>query len=229
MLATVVSKPAADRIILDCGSKTLTNDRRAGFATAPGYGAVLAGDGEAPRSVDETLIDRAAVGGARDGPRRAARRALEPGDRVRVVPNHSCVVSNLVDVRAARRRRPRDRHASRSPRAGTNRSSTWRTGSDGRNRRSEREIGDALGMVETRGLVGMIEAADAMVKTANVVFVGWQKVDAGLVTAIVRGDVGSVKAATDAGAAAARRVGELVGVHVIPRPADDLEKIFPIR
>ena len=73
-------------------------------------------------------------------------------------------------------------------------------------------------MVETRGLVGMIEAADAMVKAANVVFVGWQKVDAGLVTAIVRGDVGSVKAATDAGAAAARRVGELVGVHVIPAP-----------
>jgi ethanolamine utilization protein EutM len=89
--------------------------------------------------------------------------------------------------------------------------------------------GEALGMVETRGLVGMIEAADAMVKTANVVFVGWQKVDAGLVTAIVRGDVGSVKAATDAGAAAARRVGELVGVHVIPRPADDLEDVFPIR
>ncbi len=80
------------------------------------------------------------------------------------------------------------------------------------------EVGDALGMVETRGLVGMVEAADAMLKTANVVFVGWQKVDAGLVTAIVRGDVGSVKAATDAGAAAARRVGELIGVHVIPRP-----------
>jgi ethanolamine utilization protein EutM len=91
------------------------------------------------------------------------------------------------------------------------------------------DIGDALGMVETRGLVGMVEAADAMVKAANVVFVGWQKVDAGLVTAIVRGDVGSVKAATDAGAAAARRVGELVGVHVIPRPADDVEQIFPIR
>jgi microcompartment protein CcmL/EutN len=91
------------------------------------------------------------------------------------------------------------------------------------------DIGDALGMVETRGLVGLIEAADAMVKAANVVFVGWQKVDAGLVTAIVRGDVGSVKAATDAGAAAARRVGELVGVHVIPRPADDVEQIFPIR
>ena len=65
--------------------------------------------------------------------------------------------------------------------------------------------GEALGLIETRGLVGMIEATDAMVKTANVVFVGWQKVDAGLVTAIVRGDVASVKAATDAGAAAARR------------------------
>ena len=88
--------------------------------------------------------------------------------------------------------------------------------------------GEAIGMVETRGLVGMIEAADAMVKAANVVFVGWQKVDAGLVTAIVRGDVGSVKAATDAGAAAARRVGELVGVHVIARPADDIEKVFPM-
>ena len=78
------------------------------------------------------------------------------------------------------------------------------------------------------GLIGMIEAADAMVKTANVVFVGWQKVDAGLVTAVVRGDVGSVKAATDTGAAAARRVGELIGVQMIPRPADDLEKVFPM-
>src|SRR5262245_7624540 len=93
----------------------------------------------------------------------------------------------------------------------------------------KREIGDALGLIETRGLVGMVEAADAIVKAANVVFIGWQKVDAGLVTAIVRGDVGSVKAATDAGAAATRRVGELIGVHVIPRPADDLEKVFPIR
>ena len=79
-------------------------------------------------------------------------------------------------------------------------------------------------MIETRGFIGMIEASDAMVKTANVTIVGWQKVDAGLVTVLVRGDVGSVKAATDAGAAAARRVGELVGVHVIARPADDLER-----
>ncbi len=88
------------------------------------------------------------------------------------------------------------------------------------------EVGEALGMIETRGLVSMIEAADVMVKTANVVIVAWDKVDAGLVTVLVRGDVGSVKAATDAGASAARRVGELVGVHVIPRPADDLERIF---
>jgi ethanolamine utilization protein EutM len=91
------------------------------------------------------------------------------------------------------------------------------------------DLGEALGMIETRGLVGMIEASDAMVKAANVTIVGWQKVDAGLVTVLVRGDVGSVKAATDAGAAAARKVGELVGVHVIPRPADDLERVFPIR
>lgn len=84
-------------------------------------------------------------------------------------------------------------------------------------------------MVETRGFVGMIEAVDAMVKTANVTFVGWQKVDAGLVTALVRGDVASVKAATDAGAAAARKVGDLVGVHVIPRPADDVGQIFSDR
>ena len=90
------------------------------------------------------------------------------------------------------------------------------------------DVGDALGMIETRGLIGMIEAADAMLKTANVVLVSWQKVDAGLVTALIRGDVGSVKAATDAGAAAARRVGELVGVHVIARPAEGLEKVFPI-
>ena len=90
-------------------------------------------------------------------------------------------------------------------------------------------VGDALGMIETRGLIGMIEAAYAMLKTADVVLVRWQKFDAGLVTALIRGDVGSVKAATDAGAAAARRVGDLIGVHVIARPADDLEKVFPIR
>ena len=85
----------------------------------------------------------------------------------------------------------------------------------------------ALGMVETRGLVGAIEAADAMVKAANVVLIGSEYVGGGFVTVMVRGDVGAVKAATDAGAAAAKRVGEVVSVHVIPRPHSDVEKILP--
>jgi ethanolamine utilization protein EutM len=83
---------------------------------------------------------------------------------------------------------------------------------------SEIKIMQALGMVECMGLVAMIEAADAMVKAANVRLVGYEKVDAGLVTAIVRGEVGAVKAAVEAGAAAARRVGTVTAVHVIPRP-----------
>lgn len=86
---------------------------------------------------------------------------------------------------------------------------------------------DALGMVETKGLVGAVEAADAMVKTANVVMVGREYIGSGYVTIMVRGDVGAVKAATDAGAAAARRVGELISVHVIPRPHSEVEKIIP--
>ena len=86
---------------------------------------------------------------------------------------------------------------------------------------------EALGMVETRGLVGSIEAADAMVKAANVLLVGKEYIGAGFVTVFVRGDVGAVKAATDAGAAAARRVGDLVAVHVIPRPHGEVEKILP--
>src|SRR5881396_2453672 len=86
---------------------------------------------------------------------------------------------------------------------------------------------EALGMVETRGLIGSVEAADAMVKAANVVLVGKEYIGAGYVTVMVRGDVGAVKAATDAGAAAARRVGELVSVHVIPRPHAEVEPILP--
>ncbi|MFP6572517.1 MAG: ethanolamine utilization microcompartment protein EutM [Vicinamibacterales bacterium] len=86
---------------------------------------------------------------------------------------------------------------------------------------------EALGMIETKGLVGSVEAADAMVKAANVVLVGKEQIGAGYVTVMVRGDVGAVKAATDAGAAAARRVGELVSVHVIPRPHSEVEKILP--
>jgi ethanolamine utilization protein EutM len=86
---------------------------------------------------------------------------------------------------------------------------------------------EALGMVETRGLVGAVEAADAMVKAAKVVLVGKEQVGGAYVTVLVRGDVGAVKAATDAGAAAARRVGELISVHVIPRPHEEVEGILP--
>ena len=86
---------------------------------------------------------------------------------------------------------------------------------------------EALGLIETKGLVGAIEAADAMVKAANVVLTGKEYIGAGYVTVMVRGDVGAVKAATDAGAAAARRVGELVSVHVIPRPHSEVEKFLP--
>lgn len=88
-------------------------------------------------------------------------------------------------------------------------------------------VKEALGMIETKGLVGAVEAADAMVKAANVTLVGYEKIGSGFVTVMVRGDVGAVKAATDAGAAAADRVGEVVSVHVIPRPHTDVEMILP--
>ncbi len=91
----------------------------------------------------------------------------------------------------------------------------------------ENKVKMALGMVETKGLVGSIEAADAMVKAANVTLIGKVHVGGGLVTVMVRGDVGAVKAATEAGGAAADRVGELVSVHVIPRPHDEVEYILP--
>jgi ethanolamine utilization protein EutM len=86
---------------------------------------------------------------------------------------------------------------------------------------------EALGMVETKGFVGAVEAADAMVKAANVRLIGKEYIGAGYVTIFVRGDVGAVKAATDAGAAAARRVGELISVHVIPRPHGEVERVLP--
>src|SRR5690349_19449923 len=95
-------------------------------------------------------------------------------------------------------------------------------------REGDNSMGEALGMIETRGLVAMIEAADAMVKAAKVSLVGWEKIGSGYVTALVRGDVAAVRAATDAGAAAARRVGELIAVHVIPRPHQSLEDVLPI-
>ncbi|MDQ7095275.1 ethanolamine utilization microcompartment protein EutM [Desulfosporosinus sp. PR] len=88
-------------------------------------------------------------------------------------------------------------------------------------------MNNALGMIETKGLIGSIEASDAMVKAANVTLIGKVLVGGGLVTVMVRGDVGAVKAATDAGAAAAQRVGELISVHVIPRPHSEVEMILP--
>ncbi|WP_288186184.1 propanediol utilization microcompartment protein PduA [uncultured Sporomusa sp.] len=88
-------------------------------------------------------------------------------------------------------------------------------------------VSEALGMIETKGLVGAVEAADAMVKAANVILIGYEKIGSGLVTVMVRGDVGAVKAAVDAGAVAAKQVGEIVSVHVIPRPHTDVEKILP--
>ena len=88
-------------------------------------------------------------------------------------------------------------------------------------------MGEALGMIETKGLVGAIEAADAMTKSANVTLMGYEKIGSGLVTVMVRGDVGAVKAAVDAGACAAEKVGAIVAQHVIPRPHTDVEKILP--
>ena len=90
-------------------------------------------------------------------------------------------------------------------------------------------MGEALGMIETKGLVGAIEAADAMTKSANVELIGFEKIGSGLVTVMVRGDVGAVKASVDAGAVAAEKVGEIVSKHVIPRPHTDVERILPKR
>ena len=87
---------------------------------------------------------------------------------------------------------------------------------------------EALGMIETKGLVALVEASDAMLKSANVTLIGWQKIGSGMVTALVVGDVAAVKAALDAGAAAAGRVGEVLGVQVIPRPHEDLGVMLPI-
>ncbi|MFA9557649.1 BMC domain-containing protein [Evansella sp. AB-rgal1] len=86
---------------------------------------------------------------------------------------------------------------------------------------------DALGMIETKGFIAAVEAADAMVKAANVTLIGYERIGSGLVTVLVRGDVGAVKAATDAGVASARNVGEVVSTHVIPRPHIDTEKFLP--
>jgi ethanolamine utilization protein EutM len=156
-----------------------------------------------------------------------------PGDLVRVVPNHSCVVSNLVDqawlvdgpTSSTRliRLGPRPHHV-----VLRDESARWFVGDNVMACHGQELPGEALGMVETRGLVGMIEAADAMVKTANVVFVGWQKVDAGLVTAIVRGDValGEGRHRCRGGRRAPRRRARRRARH--PPPRRRPREIFPI-
>jgi microcompartment protein CcmL/EutN len=90
-------------------------------------------------------------------------------------------------------------------------------------------MGDALGIIEVKGMTALVEAADAMTKSARVELVGYERIGGGLVTALIRGDVAACKAAIDAGAAAAQRVGEVVAAHVIPRPHTDLEEVFPIK
>ena len=96
------------------------------------------------------------------------------------------------------------------------------------NKEEKKMAQEALGMVETRGLVAAIEAADSMLKAANVVLLGTEKIGSGLVSVMVRGDVGAVKAAVEAGSASASKLGELVATHVIPRPHSDVEKILPV-
>ncbi len=104
----------------------------------------------------------------------------------------------------------------------------WKQASEQATRHEGTSMMEALGIIETRGLTALIEASDAMVKAARVELVGYEQIGHGYVTALVRGDVAACKAATDAGAAAAQRLGELIAVHVIPRPHADLESIFPI-
>ncbi|HUU49626.1 MAG TPA: BMC domain-containing protein [Nitrospinota bacterium] len=89
-------------------------------------------------------------------------------------------------------------------------------------------MGDALGMIETKGFIGMVEASDAMVKAAKVELIGFEKIGGGYVTAIIRGDVAAVKAATEAGSRTAEKVGELVSVHVIPRPHENVDRVLPL-
>jgi D-serine deaminase-like pyridoxal phosphate-dependent protein len=223
VISTVVSRPVASRVIFDAGSKTLTSDAARGS--------------ERRWATDWSIRIWSST--------RRSHRSRSNGSRRNMPSLGSCRTVRFVPVTASASS-PTTPASSQTWLMNSCSSMDWPslTGflSPRAARTSDQQSsfcysslpmanelpGEALGMVETRGFVGMVEAADAMVKTANVVFVGFQKVDAGLVTAIVRGDVASVKAATDAGAAAARKVGELVGVHVIPRPVEGLGQVFPI-
>ena len=149
-----------------------------------------------------------------------------------VIANTSPEVMEMVEKSAAKSsKRPaartstKDKDTKKPEKAETKK--VEKTDENGKGETKMAQIKEALGMVETRGLVGSIEAADAMVKAANVRLIGKVHVGGGLVTVMVRGDVGAVKAATEAGGAAADRVGELLSVHVIPRPHNEVEYILP--
>ena len=149
-----------------------------------------------------------------------------------VIANTSPEVMEMVEKSAAKSsKRPaartstKDKDTKKPEKAETKK--VEKTDENGKGETKMAQIKEALGMVETKGLVGSIEAADAMVKAANVRLIGKVHVGGGLVTVMVRGDVGAVKAATEAGGAAADRVGELLSVHVIPRPHDEVEYILP--
>ena len=152
-----------------------------------------------------------------------------------VIANTSPEVMEMVEKSAAKSsKRPAARTSTKGkdtkkPEAikATETEKVEKTDENGKGETKMAQIKEALGMVETKGLVGSIEAADAMVKAANVRLIGKVHVGGGLVTVMVRGDVGAVKAATEAGGAAADRVGELLSVHVIPRPHDEVEYILP--
>jgi ethanolamine utilization protein EutM len=129
---------------------------------------------------------------------------------------------------AARRSQAAEAASDKAPQGADNKAKTETTKKTmNQNKEVNTMAVEALGMVETRGLVAAIEAADAMVKAANVTLIGTERIGSGLVTVMVRGDVGAVQAATEAGSAAGSRLGELVSVHVIPRPHNDVEKILP--
>ena len=149
-----------------------------------------------------------------------------------VIANTSPEVMEMVEKSAAKsskrpaaRNSTKDKDTKKPEKAETKK--VEKTDENGKGETKMAQIKEALGMVETKGLVGSIEAADAMVKAANVRLIGKVHVGGGLVTVMVRGDVGAVKAATEAGGAAADRVGELLSVHVIPRPHDEVEYILP--
>ena len=165
-----------------------------------------------------------------DGAKAGEGKAQEPKVVQSVIGATDPQVLNMVEKSAASARAPRStRKKSEAPRREAVKApaEVLKPDSNDKTEKESSHIMEALGMVETRGLVASIEAADAMVKAANVSLIGTEKIGSGLVTVMVRGDVGAVKSAVESGAEAAGRLGELVATHVIPRPHTDVEKILP--